>query len=154
MNRLLFYIVLCVFSAFLVACSDTPRASQLQDAIQQAVVNDEYKSIFMIRNIKKVNGYMLDGFYHAEMQYDRLCLVDIDDAIAMLDQDVKAQKSNDLLDELSKGLYALASQSGLLKAGLAQQYGNFKKGDVFSEKVTLKFLKTEQGWRYYSKSFD
>ncbi|VAW92061.1 hypothetical protein MNBD_GAMMA22-2327 [hydrothermal vent metagenome] len=149
---LTFYIILFISSAFLTACSDTPHNSQLQAAMQKILDNKQYKSIFMIRNIKKINGYMLDDFYHAEMQFDRLFLVDIDDAIALIDNDIKAQKSNDLLDELSKGLYALASQSGLLKIGLVEQFGHFKKGDVLQEKITLKFLKTEQGWRYYSKS--
>jgi len=146
-----FYIFLIISSIYLSSCSDTPRSSQYQAAVQEKVVTEEYKSIFMIRNIKKVNGYMLDDFYHAEMQYDRLCLVGIDDAIEMLNQEVISQKSNDLFDELSKGLYALASQSGLLKAGLAERYGEFGKGDVIKEKVTIKFLKTEQGWRFYQK---
>ncbi len=136
---------------YLVACTDTPRATQFQQAVQQFVANDEYKSIFLIRNIKKINGYMLDDFYHAEMEYERLFLVDIDDAIAMLSQDVRSKKSNDLFDELSKGLYSLASQSGLLKAGLVEQYGEFKQGDAIKEKITLQFLKTEQGWRLYNK---
>jgi len=144
-------LILLFSSIYLTACSDTPRSQQFQDAVQERVNVDEYKSIFMIRHIKKTNGYMLDDFYHAEMEYDRLCLVGIDDAILMLDQDVQASKSHDLFDELSKGLYSFASQSGLLKAGLVDRFGQFQKGDVIKEKITLKFLKTEQGWRLYTK---
>ncbi len=145
------YAFLAFISIYLTACTDTPRATQFQQGVQQRVSNDEYKGIFMIRNIKKVNGYMLDDFYHAEMEYERLFLVNIDDAITMLDKDVRSKKSNDLFDELSKGLYSLASQSGLLKAGLVEQYGEFKQGDVIKGKITLQYLKTEQGWRLYKK---
>lgn len=146
------YIILVISSIYLSACSDTPRSQQFQDGVREFVVNDEYKSIFMIRNIKKINGYMLEDFYHAVMEYDRLYLVDLDDAILMLNQDVHAAKSKNLFDDLSKGLYNLASQSGLLKASLIDRFGKFKKGDVVKEKITLKFFKTEQGWRIYRKN--
>jgi hypothetical protein len=146
-----FYLLLILSSIYLSACSDTPRSSQFQDGVKEIVANEDYQSIFMIRNIKKVNGYILGDFYHAEMEYDRLCLVDLDDAILMLDQDVHAKKSHDFFDELSKGLYSLASQTGLLRASLVDRFGEFKKGDVLKEKITLRFLKTEQGWRLYSK---
>ncbi|MFV2060804.1 MAG: hypothetical protein ACC653_08965 [Gammaproteobacteria bacterium] len=150
-NHFLLSIILIFSSIYLVACSDTPRSSQFHDALLEIVDNEEYQGIFMIRNIKKVNGYMLEDFYYAVMQYDRLSLVDIDDAILMLDQDVHARKSHDLFDELSKGLHTLASQTGLLKAGLVERFGEFKKGDVIKETITIKFLKTEQGWRLYTK---
>jgi len=150
-KNLLFTIILAFSSVYLTACSDTPRTEQFVAGVKELVVNKEYESIFMIRNIRKNNGYMLEDFYHAEMEYDRLCLVNINDAIVMLDKDVQSAKSDTVFDELSKGLYSLASQSGLLKAGLVDRYGKFESGDVIKEKITLKFLKTEQGWRHYIK---
>ncbi len=150
-NQFVYYIILVYSTIYLTACSDTPNSSQFLNGVKQSVEYEEYKSIFMIRNIKKVNGYLLENFYHAEMEYDRLALVDLDDAILMLDQDVNAKKSHDLFDDLNKGLHALASQTGLLRANLVERFGEFKKGDVIEEKITLKFLKTEQGWRLYIK---
>jgi len=148
-NLIIFYLILIFSSIYLSACSDTPRSSQFESGVKQTIENEQYESIFMIRNVKKVNGYMLDDFYNAEMVYDRLCLVDIDDAISMLDHDIRTKQSHDLFDELSKGLHALASQTGLLRASLVERFGEFKKGDAIKEKITLQFLKTEQGWRLY-----
>jgi len=150
-RQITFYITLIFSSIYLTACSDTPRSQQFQDGVLKSEMIEEYKSIFMIRNIKKVNGYILENFYYAEMEFDRLFLVDIDDAILMLDQDVQSKKSHDFYDDLSKGLHSLASQSGLIRAGLVERYGEFKKGDVIKNKLTLKFLKTEQGWRLFSE---
>jgi len=150
-KNVLFILLVFISSLYLTACSDTPRAGQLIDGVNELVVNTEYESIFMIRNIRKTNGYMLEKMYHAEMEYDRLCLVNVNDAIKMLDGNVQASKSDNIFDDLSKSLYSLASQSGLLKAGLVDRYGNFQSGDIIKEKITLKFLKTEQGWRHYIK---
>lgn len=40
------------------------------DAVQITIDNDEYENIFMFRNIRKVNGYLLDDFYHVVIHYD------------------------------------------------------------------------------------
>lgn len=141
------FVVLCYL--FITACSDMPGKQVLEQAIHQQLKAENVNGVFEIKNAEKENGFVLNDLYHAEISYERHCLVGIDEAVEIMQQQLAESRSESLTDSMMAGVYGLASRIGLSRLNLKEKYGEFSKGDVIKEKITIKFIKTEQGWRVY-----
>lgn len=132
------------------ACSDRPSGSVITSAIEDYADSESIDGVFVVKNAKKNNGYMLDEFYNLEISYDRYCLVGIDEAISIMNQELASAKPTNLAEGLTLGVFGMASGTGMLKLALANEYGYFSKGETLHETATIRFIKTDNGWQVYS----
>lgn len=143
------YPLMLFFMLMIVACTDKPGKDIINSAIDQFVKEESVENVFEITNARHENGYMLNDLYHVEIAYDRQCLVGIDEAIQTLSGLDELPEPDNLVEGMLSGFLEMIADTGLLRHSIEQKYGAFKKGDVLHETATLKFIKTEKGWRYY-----
>ncbi|MEE9494757.1 MAG: hypothetical protein V3W04_15465 [Gammaproteobacteria bacterium] len=149
MFRYFKYLLILIFMLTLAACTDKPGKGIVSTAIDQFVKEESVENIFEITNAHHENGYQLNDFYHVEIAYDRNCLVGVDEAIQKLSGLDALPQPDNLVEGMLSGFLEMIADTGLLRHGIEQKHGAFKKGDVLHETATLKFIKTEKGWRYF-----
>jgi hypothetical protein len=132
MSILKLFTVLGVVTALL-ACSDTPSNSKLQQVMQQQY-DQQYQGLIEVEQLKKLNGWADgDSVYSAEVSYT----ISFNKSFKTY-MDEQTAKPGNPLEKMAKGMSA-----GLLKL----QYGDFNAGDEYQvqqQRITLKM--TENGW--------
>ena len=117
----------------LLACSDTPSNSKLQQVMQQQY-DQQYQGLISVEQLQKLNGWA-DGesAYSAEVSYT----ISFKKSFKSY-MDEQTAKPGNPLEKMAKGMSA-----GLLKL----QYGDFNAGDEYQvkqQRITLRM--TENGW--------
>ncbi|SEL96038.1 hypothetical protein SAMN05216262_1426 [Colwellia chukchiensis] len=135
----------------LVACSKSPSNEELQIAFDDYAIINSKDGLFEIKNIKKTNGYMLDGYYVSEIEFERHFLVGLDDFIEMANSEIKEEKPKDAVGKLTKGLFGMMSGTGFMRMALVKEYGEFEKGDISEMIHKIYFINTENGWQMYTE---
>jgi hypothetical protein len=124
------------------ACANKPGDEELRTQVTTYLLKDYRSKLYSVENFQKINGFKNDeNTYTAQVQYDLVFKVDLQDAPQQLDDD-----ANDSF--LKKSADAL----GLLS--LTAQYGNFKAGDRIKQQDKVVLIKTEKGWRLKQEFLD
>ncbi|MGB3725403.1 MAG: hypothetical protein WA981_06520 [Glaciecola sp.] len=144
---LVFTIAICVF---LGGCSKSPSNGDLDRAFENYATNNGVDGVLLIENIRKTNGYLLDGIYTVEISFERHFLIGIDEAIANVNKNTKAAKSSNIAENMALGLVGLMSGTGFLRLGFIQEYGEFSAGDIQYMTHQITFIETENGWQVYN----
>lgn len=138
-----------LISVVIFGCSDGPSSSTLHNAYQDYAIENTVDGIFNIKNVKKTNGYMLDGIYNVEISFERHFVAGVDEVINHFNSQVVNSQPTNKLAKMAMGLYGMASGTGMLRMGLVIQYGEFSKGDVHKMTHNIRFIETENGWQTY-----
>jgi len=141
--KTLLYLLLVVF---MLACTNKPSDDDLKSGIYDLL---SIEGVFFIQNIKKINSYILNDIHYYEINYDRHCLVGIDEAAYIMKKELDSTKPTNLAEEFTLGFLKSMPGIGVLKFSIMSQYGNFSKGETFNETITIPLIKTDNGWMVY-----
>jgi hypothetical protein len=135
MKKTFYFGLFWLLFALLTACANKPGDGELRTQVTAYLLKHNRDKLFSVENFEKVNGFQNDErTYTAEVRYDLVFKIDLQDASQYIDED-----SNKTF--LDKGIAAL----GILS--LTAQYGNFKAGDRVTQDEKVVLIKTENGWR-------
>jgi hypothetical protein len=124
-----------LFVVLLTACANKPSEDELRTQVTTYLLKNNRDKLYSVENFQKVNGFQNDDrTYTAQVKYDLVFKVDLEDASKYIGEDANTT----IVD---KGIAAL----GLLS--LTAQYGNFKAGDRVPQEEKVVLIKTEKGWR-------
>jgi len=126
-------VAILLITAGLLACTDTPSQSKLEQLLQQQF-DQQHDGLITVDKLKKLNGWSeRDKHYSVEVSYN---IVFNTSFKAYVDQ--QTAKPGNPLEKMAKGISA-----GMLKL----QYGDFKAGDEYQvTQQTLSLLNAENGW--------
>lgn len=149
-NRLMRYFMLVCVALLVSACSNKPGSGVVNEAMEQYATEQGIEGVFEVTDTERTNGYQLNDFYVVEFNYELTAQMSLDEAVAYLNNEVQKSEPTTMAEQMAKGLMGLASNVGLIKMGLSEQYGNFAKGDTVSGTGKLQFIDTENGWQLYN----
>ncbi|MDP5137153.1 hypothetical protein ORJ04_14460 [Rheinheimera baltica] len=126
-------VAILLITAGLLACTDTPSQSKLEQLLQQQF-DQQHDGLITVDKLKKLNGWSeRDKHYSVEVSYNIAFNTSFK---AYVDQ--QTAKPGNPLEKMAKGISA-----GMLKL----QYGDFKAGDEYQvTQQTLSLLNAENGW--------
>ncbi len=126
--------LLCLLLA-LGACTSRPSDDDVRRALELHLQKSGPGDLFRIENLERVNGYALnDNVYVVEVKYDLVFTRSFRD----LEREAKTASQDAPLSAFLDTMSLIALQ---------MQYGNFKAGDRVTKEESLKFIRTEKGWR-------
>jgi hypothetical protein len=135
MTNIARFFALLLFIAFITACSNKPSDEELRSQVTADLLKGYRNQLYTVENFQKVNGFENDErTYTAQVQYDLVFKVDLQDAPQFLGND----SSESFLQKSAEAL-------GLLS--ITAEYGNFKAGDRIPQDEKVVLIKTEKGWR-------
>lgn len=131
MKKLVSGLIALTLAATLAACSAGPSPSEIATMISPSVL-DAAVDFVEIDDLKVVNGYEENGFYHAKVNFNVKTSHSFDEHVAMV-------KAMDGLNSMAYGVAVTALQ---------QATGDdYQKGDIVTNTGgTYKFTKGSQGW--------
>lgn len=150
-NPITRYAMLMLMAFMLSACSNKPGSSVVNEAMEQYATEQGIEGVFEVTDTERTNGYQLNDFYVVEFNYELTGQMSLDEAVTYLNNEVQKSEPTTMAEQMAKGLMGLASNVGLIKMGLSEQYGNFAKGDKITGSGKLKFIQTENGWQLFSE---